>query len=54
MKQLYLIGGTRGVGKTAVCQRLKGFCQTVYFLMGTGAGIRSVLCYRGNKENGDR
>ena len=32
MKQLYLIGGTMGVGKTAVCQRLKRLLPNSVFL----------------------
>ena len=34
MKQLYLIGGTMGVGKTAVCQRLKRLLPNSVFLDG--------------------
>ncbi len=34
MKKLYLIGGTMGVGKTAVCQRLKQVLQDCVFLDG--------------------
>lgn len=34
MKNLYLIGGTMGVGKTTVCQRLKGLLPKAVFLDG--------------------
>lgn len=34
MKKLYLIGGTMGVGKTAVCQRLKSKLNNSVFLDG--------------------
>lgn len=34
MKTLYLIGGTMGVGKTAVCQRLKKLLPNSVFLDG--------------------
>lgn len=34
MKTLYLIGGTMGVGKTAVCQALKGRLPNAVFLDG--------------------
>lgn len=34
MKQLYLIGGTMGVGKTTVCQRLKQLLPNSVFLDG--------------------
>jgi len=35
MKTLYLTGGTMGVGKTAVSQRLKRYCR----LAATGVGM---------------
>lgn len=34
MKKLYLIGGTMGIGKTAVCQRLKYVLPNTVFLDG--------------------
>lgn len=34
MKTLYMIGGTMGVGKTAVCQQLKQDLQNSVFLDG--------------------
>ena len=34
MKKLYLIGGTMGVGKTAVCQKLKVKLNNSVFLDG--------------------
>ena len=34
MKNLYLIGGTMGVGKTAVCQQLKKYLPNSVFLDG--------------------
>lgn len=34
MKQIYLIGGTMGVGKTATCQRLKAKLNNSVFLDG--------------------
>ena len=34
MKQLYLIGGTMGVGKTTVCQQLKSELSNSVFLDG--------------------
>jgi len=34
MKTIYLIGGTMGVGKTAVCKELKFFLDNAVFLDG--------------------
>ena len=34
MKKLYLIGGTMGVGKTTVCQKLKSELNNSVFLDG--------------------
>lgn len=34
MKKLYLIGGTMGVGKTAVCQKMKSMLNNSVFLDG--------------------
>ena len=41
MKNLYMIGGTMGVGKTTVCQRLKMTLEHAVFLTETGAGTPS-------------
>ena len=34
MKNLYIVGGTMGVGKTAVCQQLKRILPNSVFLDG--------------------
>ncbi|MDD4689470.1 MAG: hypothetical protein PHE51_06960 [Eubacteriales bacterium] len=39
MKNLYFIGGTMGVGKTTVSQKLKATLQIVFSLMEIGVGI---------------
>ena len=44
MKQLYLIGGTMGVGKTAVCQRLKRLLPNSVFLDGDWCWDSDPFC----------
>lgn len=44
MKQLYLIGGTMGVGKTAVCQRLKRLLPNSAFLDGDWCWDSDPFC----------
>ena len=39
MKDLYLIGGTMGVGKTAACQKLKEKLDNSIFWTAIGVGI---------------
>lgn len=43
MKNLYLIGGAMGVGKTTVCQRLKLKLNNSVFLDGAGAGMHILF-----------
>ncbi|MEG0512985.1 MAG: nucleotide kinase [Clostridia bacterium] len=47
MKNLYIIGGTMGVGKTAVCQSLKQKLSNAVFLDGD-------WCWDANLSNLDR
>ena len=44
MKQLYLIGGTMGGGKTAVCQRLKRLLPNSVFLDGDWCWDSDPFC----------
>ena len=43
MKNLYMIGGTMGVGKTTVCQRLKMTLEHAVFLDGDWCWTPSPL-----------
>lgn len=52
MKTLYLIGGTMGVGKTAISQQLKKIYPTVYFWTVTGVGMPTVSGNGRDKGNG--
>lgn len=64
MKNLYIVGGTMGVGKTAVCQQLKRILPNSVFLDGdwcwdadpfqvtdeTKSMVTDNICYLLNKE----
>ena len=46
MKNLYLIGGTMGVGKTTVCQQLKMELADSVFLDGDWCWDATLFCIR--------
>jgi broad-specificity NMP kinase len=43
MKNIYLIGGTMGVGKTTTCQIIKNKLNNCVFLDGVGVGICTLF-----------